>query len=79
MLVLEIVKHVTPQGWSSLIMAILFIGGVQLICLGAIGEYLSRIGEEVRRRPLFIIRKIIDADREKKKRKPSDNDGNSVA
>jgi len=65
--VLEIVAHVTPKGWSSLIMAILFLGGVQLICLGAIGEYLSRIGEEVRKRSLFVVRKIIDADKEEKK------------
>lgn len=77
--VLEIVKHVTPKGWSSLIMAVLFLGGVQLICLGAIGEYLSRIGEEVRKRPLFIVRRIIDADKEEKKQEPSgDNIGPAV-
>jgi len=64
-IILEIFAHIIPKGWSSLIMAILFLGGVQLICLGVIGEYISRIGEEVRRRPLFIIRKIIDADRKK--------------
>jgi dolichol-phosphate mannosyltransferase len=43
-------------GWTSLILAILFIGGVQLISIGIIGEYISRMGSNVRQRPLYIIR-----------------------
>jgi glycosyltransferase involved in cell wall biosynthesis len=42
-------------GWTSLILAILFIGGVQLICIGIIGEYISRMGANIRNRPLYII------------------------
>jgi dolichol-phosphate mannosyltransferase len=44
-------------GWSSIMVAILVIGGVQMIMLGIIGEYLWRNLEEVRRRPLYFIEK----------------------
>lgn len=43
------------QGWTSLILSVLFIGGIQLISLGIIGEYISRIGNNVRNRPLYIV------------------------
>jgi len=42
-------------GWSSLFSAVLFIGGIQLICLGVLGEYIGRIYEEIKQRPLYII------------------------
>jgi glycosyltransferase involved in cell wall biosynthesis len=42
-------------GWTSLILAVLFIGGVQLITIGIIGEYISRLSANVRNRPLYII------------------------
>ena len=43
-----------PSGWPSLAMLIIFFGGVQLMVLGIIGEYIGRIFDEVKRRPLFI-------------------------
>ena len=44
-----------PQGWASTISVILFVGGIQLIMLGVIGEYLARVYDEVRQRPLYVI------------------------
>jgi polyisoprenyl-phosphate glycosyltransferase len=42
-------------GWASLMITILFIGGVQLIGIGIIGEYISRLSDNVRKRPLYIL------------------------
>lgn len=46
--------HVVP-GWSSLMVSIWVLGGVQLICLSAIGEYVGKIFAEVKQRPRFVI------------------------
>lgn len=43
------------HGWLSMIFAVLFLGGIQLICLGIVGEYISRIYRESKGRPLFIV------------------------
>ncbi len=45
----------TITGWTSLIISSMFIGGVQLISIGVIGEYISRINRNVLQRPLYII------------------------
>ncbi len=45
----------TITGWTSLIISTMFIGGVQLISVGIIGEYISRINKNINNRPLYII------------------------
>ena len=52
----KIMQVPSPQGWTSTIAVVLFIGGIQLLVLGTIGEYLSRVYDEVRQRPLYIVR-----------------------
>lgn len=48
-------KNYVP-GWTSIMLAVLFIGGVQLICIGIIGEYISRMSANVRNRPLYVVK-----------------------
>jgi dolichol-phosphate mannosyltransferase len=46
------------NGYTSTIVSILFLGGVQLISVGILGEYIGRVYDEVKRRPLYLVRKL---------------------
>lgn len=59
----KIFTHETIPGWTSIVIPVLFLGGVQLLALGIIGEYLGRVYDEVRRRPLYFIGKATGFDR----------------
>jgi glycosyltransferase involved in cell wall biosynthesis len=50
---------VPPPGWASTVIPVYFIGGVQLLCLGVIGEYLGKTYQEVKARPRYTIEKTI--------------------
>jgi polyisoprenyl-phosphate glycosyltransferase len=53
---LKIVRGIDVPGYASLMVAVLFFGGVQLITLGIMGEYLSRMYNEIKGRPLYLVR-----------------------
>jgi glycosyltransferase involved in cell wall biosynthesis len=50
-----------PQGWTSVIAVVLLLGGVQLLSLGVIGQYVARIFDETKQRPLYLIDEVVDA------------------
>lgn len=62
-LIFYIKIYVNPniiQGWANIMVTIIFMGGVQFIFLGIIGEYLARIFDEVKQRPHYIIKKTLN-------------------
>jgi polyisoprenyl-phosphate glycosyltransferase len=58
-LIVRLYTHAWVQGWTTLLLAILFVGSVQMICLGILGEYVGRIYTEVKQRPLFVLRESL--------------------
>jgi dolichol-phosphate mannosyltransferase len=55
---------IPPFGYTSLFVAVMFLGGVQMILLGVIGEYLARVYQETKRRPIYIAARKFGFDRE---------------
>ena len=49
-------KGNTVPGWASLIIAVVFLGGIQLLSIGLIGEYIAGLFTESKKRPLFLVK-----------------------
>lgn len=61
---LRIFTNIWVEGWTALMIAVLFIGGVQLIYVGILGEYIGRIYNEVKQRPLYVVQEYLGFNKE---------------
>jgi len=61
-LAMRLFTDIWVPGWTLLFIAVLFLGGVQLLALGVIGEYLGRVYWEVKRRPLYLVKERLGFD-----------------
>jgi polyisoprenyl-phosphate glycosyltransferase len=52
--------HSAPQGWTSVLGIVLLLGGIQLLGMGIVGQYIARIFEETKQRPLYLIEEIVE-------------------
>jgi polyisoprenyl-phosphate glycosyltransferase len=52
-----------PQGWTSVIAVVLLLGGMQLLSLGIIGQYVARIFDESKQRPLYLVDEVVQGGR----------------
>ena len=67
-LVLRLFTSVWVTGWTAIFIVVLFMGGVQLISLGLLGEYIGRIYGEVKRRPLYLVQDALGFTDEPRRR-----------
>ncbi len=59
-IVIYLVARDAPSGFMTLFTAVLFLGGIQLLCLAVIGDYLARVFEEVKQRPHFLVKSVFN-------------------
>lgn len=65
LIILRLTIGTDVRGWTSMLLSVFFMGGVELVVLGVIGEYIGRIYVEVQKRPLFIVREKHGFDHKK--------------
>jgi dolichol-phosphate mannosyltransferase len=63
--VIYFVARDAPSGFMTLFTTVLFLGGIQLLCLAVIGDYLARVFEEVKQRPLYLVKSIFNDPRQR--------------
>ena len=59
-----LIWHDPVQGWTTLMCAMLLISGVQLLCVGILGQYLARIYLEVKNRPVYLLKETDEEETE---------------
>jgi glycosyltransferase involved in cell wall biosynthesis len=69
-----IIWGIDVPGYESILVSVLFLGGMQLLTLGIIGDYLGRVFDEVKGRPLFIVREIFETPTQPADREQGDRD-----
>jgi polyisoprenyl-phosphate glycosyltransferase len=52
--------HNAPQGWTSVLAVVLLLGGMQMLGMGIVGQYIARIFEETKQRPLYFVAEIVE-------------------
>jgi dolichol-phosphate mannosyltransferase len=62
-LVARFVMHATVQGWTAVVVLVALLAAAQLLMIGILGEYVGRIYEEVKRRPLYVVGDRVNLDR----------------
>jgi hypothetical protein len=62
-IILKVTGAFTVPGWTSVIFVLSFLGGVQLMVLGVIGEYVGKAYKEAKKRPLYIVSSVTGVDR----------------
>jgi dolichol-phosphate mannosyltransferase len=62
----RLVLHHSPQGFTALITVVTFLSGVQLLFLGVIGEYVGRVFEELKARPIYVVAKVIRGSQQRR-------------
>ncbi|MGR9633311.1 glycosyltransferase family 2 protein [Bacillus cereus] len=60
----KVFGHGTQTGWASIMVAITFFSGIQLLGLGIVGQYIARIYDESKNRPIYIVKETINIDEE---------------
>lgn len=58
-LAMRLFTDIWVEGWTALMIAVLFLGGVQLISVGILGEYIGRIYNEIKGRPLYVVKEYV--------------------
>jgi len=56
------VRHDAVQGWTALVVLVALLASVQLLMIGVLGEYIGRIYEEVKRRPLYVVKEKVNVE-----------------
>jgi dolichol-phosphate mannosyltransferase len=74
----RIVLRSTVEGWTSLISVVLILGGVQLVFMGLLGEYLAVIYDEAKRRPLYVLKQPVTGAASDSAPRPESGDDQAV-